>query len=223
MSKIKIIFILTGAGIAAMIYGGAIEVKVRPEKVFDLPGKAASIFQDRTALEKGRAYAVRLKRRGEMFVFREEDKRLQVALENVSNDADRLRELLSSSGDKPEALLPQAELLIDSLQRVRQLAEEAPVKTVASLKEKSEQSFGAARQALGQLQELHQEYESVQKEFVRLTQSLEEQIGEFDFDGGQREGEPEREEGRGEVAGTEGEEREQQKEKPENTKIPLKF
>ncbi|MFH1353712.1 MAG: hypothetical protein ABIH36_00300 [bacterium] len=205
MPKIKIVSIFVGLAIIAAVIGDVIEVKINPENFSSIPDKASSLFKDKSALEKGRTYAVRLKRKGEQFVIQDKEKRLEISLLYVSNDATRLRELLNDPKSKPETFLPQAELLIDSLEQVRTRAEEAPVEVVASLKQKSEESFKLAQQTLGQLQELHKEYDNVQREFVRLTESLEKQIGDLKL---------EEEES---VAGTKDES------EPEVSKIPLKF
>ena len=84
-------------------------------------------------------------------------------------------------------------------------AEETPVEVVASLRKESAKSFQSAKQALGQLQELHDEYANIQEEFARLTQSLEKQIGDLNLEESNQES----------VAGT--------KDEPETSKIPLKF
>lgn len=205
MPKIKIISIFVVIAIVAAVIGDVIEVKVNPENLSSIPNKASSLFKDKSTLEKTRIYAVRLKRKGEQYVIRDREKRLEMTLLYVSTDASRLRELLNDPKGRSETFLPQAELLIDSLEQVRTRAEEAPVEVVASLKQESIKSFKSAQRALGQLKELHEDYANVQKEFARLTESLERQIGDLDLE----------EQSEGSVAGT--------KDEPEATKIPLKF
>ncbi len=205
MPKIKILSLLIVAALVALTISGVLEIKVHPEKVSGVPDKISSLVKDKGTLEKGRVYATGLKRRGEQFIIQDKEKRLELALLYVSTDAARLRELLNESENAPEVFLPRAELLIASLEQVRVRAEETPVEVVASLKQESVKSFQSARQALGQLQELHNEYANIQEEFARLTQSLEKQIGDLNLEKSDQES----------VAGT--------KDEPEASKIPLKF
>lgn len=207
MFKIKIFSLLIIAALVALTIGGVLEIKVHPEKVSGIPGKISSLVKDKSTLEKGIVYATGLKRRGEQFIIQDKEKRLELALLYVSTDAARLRELLNKPANSPETFLPRAELLIASLEQVRMRAEETPVEVVASLRKESAKSFQSARQALGQLQELHDEYANIQKEFVRLTESLEKQIGNLNPE--------EQSEEKESVAGT--------KDEPEASKIPLKF
>lgn len=207
MFKIKILSLLIVAALVALTLSGVLEIKVRPEKVSGIPGQLSSIVKDKSILEKGMVYATGLKRRGEQFIIQDQEKRLELALLYVSTDAARLRELLNKSANPPETFLPRAELLIASLEQVRTRAEETPVAVVASLRKESAKSFQSARQALGQLQELHQEYTNIQEEFARLTESLEKQIGDLSPE--------EQSEEKESVAGA--------KDEPEASKIPLKF
>lgn len=207
MFKIKIFSLLIVAALVALMFGGVLEIKVHPEKISGVPDKISALIKDKGALEKGRVYITHLKRRGEQFIIQDQEKRLELALLYVSTDAARLRELLNKSENSPENFLPRAELLIASLEQVRMRAEETPVEVVASLKQESAKSFQLARQALGQLQELHNEYTNIQEEFARLTESLEKQIGDLGLE--------EQSEEKESVAGA--------KDEPEASKIPLKF
>jgi len=205
MPKIKILSLLIVAALVALTIGGVLEIKVHPEKISGVPVKVSSLVKDKNTLEKGIVYATALKRRGEQFIIQDKEKRLELALLYVSTDAARLRELLNKSENAPEIFLPRAELLIASLEQVRARAEKTPIEVVVSLRKESAKSFQSARQALGQLQELHDEYANIQEEFARLTQSLEKQIGDLNIEESNQES----------VAGT--------KDEPNPSKIPLKF
>lgn len=178
MSKFWVFLVVIGIG--ALIWTGILEVNFNfsPGEVSDVPGVANTIVKEKTTYEKGRAYVIGLKRRGELFVVRNREKRLVLALLYVKNDSARLEELIDS-GTSAEGLLPQTELLISSLNQVRTNAQKAPVEVVASLKKESAAAFSDAQYSLGRLQEQHQDYEKIQDEFERLTRALERQIGEL--------------------------------------------
>jgi len=203
-----IIVITTG-----LLLTGIVELKVNKEKFFILPDITSSVLREKSAYEQGRSYAVSLKRRAEQLVVQNKEKRLVLALLYVKSDAARLEELIEKNADSQQAaiLLPQAELLISSIDRVRRTAEKAPVAVIADLKQDSEESFANAQEALRHLQEVHDDYEEIGEEFTRLTESLEDKIGTFDLNRTEEEVAGEKNVG------------EQDESEPEKSAIPLKF
>lgn len=188
MSKLFILLVV--GALVALIATGVIEVKLHPKKITDIPRQATSLIKNKSAFEKARAYLVGLKRRGEQFIIQDKEKRLELALLYVKKDAARLNDLIKNE-QAAASLLPAADTLINSLDQVRVNAEKAPVDVVASLKKDSQQAFTSAQKALGNLKELHEEYETIHEEFTRLTKALEQQIGELELENQTEEDSPE--------------------------------
>ena len=209
LNKVYIILII--GAIVALIVGGVLEVKVHPDKIAGLSGNTMKIFKDQSILEKSRAIFIEFKRRGEQFIIRDKEKRLELALLYVEKDAERLNDLIKENKDAAH-LLPASETLINSLNLVRSTAEDAPVEVVASLKTKSQDAFSSAQETLGELKDIHEQYDAIQNEFTRLTESLEKQIGQLDI----KEDEDNKEE-------ENSEEPKESSEEPEKSTIPLKF
>jgi len=176
MSKLLLLFI--AAFIAVLLLTGIVEVKFQPQKYIDIPGIASTVIKEKTTVEKGRAYLVNVKRKAELFIVQDKEKRLVLSLLYVKTDAERLKELISKNISAP-ALLPQAELLVTSIDLVRKNAEKAPVEVVADMKNESTKSFTLAQQALSGLQDQYEQFEEIHSEFTRLTESLEDQIGQL--------------------------------------------
>jgi len=172
--------------IGGLIISGIVEVRINKEKLFSLPDITSSVVREKASYEQGRAYAVGLKRRAEQLVVQNKEKRLVLALLYVKSDAARLQELIDKNQDSQKAtiLLPQSELLIASIGLVRRTAEKAPTSVVADLKQESEESFTQAKEALQNLQALHEEYEEIGEEFDRLNKSLADQINELNLEQG---------------------------------------
>jgi septal ring factor EnvC (AmiA/AmiB activator) len=179
MSKVLVLLIL--AALAALIAGGVIQVSFHPDKLSGLTATLSQLTQDQAALIKSKLLLIKAKRAAERLIIQDKEKRLEAAVLNVKEDADRLKNALTGDDRNPAQLLPYAELLLGSIKQVRTTAEEAPVDAVASLKQESTEAFAAAQEALGQLKDLHQEYEAINEEFNRLTDSLEKQIGSLDL------------------------------------------
>lgn len=203
LNKIYIILII--GAIAALIFSGVLEVKIHPDKIAGLSKNTLKFSKDQSVLEKGRAFFIKLKRRGEQFIIRDKEKRLELALLYVEKDAERLNDLIKEDKDAAY-LLPASQALIESLNLVRSTAEDAPVDVVASLKTKSQDAFSSAQETLGELKDIHEQYEAIQTEFTRLTESLEKQIGDLDLEEDDNK-----------------EKENESSEEPEKSKIPLKF
>lgn len=180
MSKLLILFILAFASV--LLLTGIVEVKFQPQKYINVPEIADSLIKEKTSVEKGRAYVVGAKRKVELFVIQDKEKRLVLSLVYVKTDAERLKELIEKKITAP-AILPQAEMLVKSIDLVRKNAEKAPVEVVADMKMESTKSFKLAQEALGNLQEQYEQFEVIHDEFNRLTTSLEEQIGQLGLEG----------------------------------------
>lgn len=215
MSKLLILFMV--ALVSVLLLTGIVEVKVQPQKYIDIPDIASSVVKEKTTVEKGRTYLVGVKRKIELFVIQDKEKRLVLSLLYVKTDAERLKELIAKQVTAP-ALLPQAELLISSIDLVRKNAEKAPVEVVAGMKAESTKSFTLAQEALGGLQMQYEQFEVIHKEFNRLTTSLEDQIGQLGLEKYSNE----------DVAGAQDEEpddpsKTKKTEEEKDDKIPLKF
>src|SRR3989344_6228340 len=159
-----------------LVLSGAVEVKVHAEKIRALPEIVLSGAKDGSRLGTAQRAVLKARRFGENLLIQDKPKRLEVALLNVQADAKRLQQALESKAEA-STLLPDAEMLLDSLRQVRTAAQLAPVDAVAARKEDSARAFADARQVLQALREQQQEVASIEEELQRLTASLEEQVG----------------------------------------------
>jgi len=199
MSKLLILFVT--AIVCVLFLTGMVEVKFHPQKYVDIPALTNNIISEKTTLEKGRAYTIAIKRKAELFIVQDKEKRLVLSLLYVKTDAQRLKDLIAKKVTAP-ALLPQAELLVSSIDLVRKNAEKAPVAVVASLKVESSKSFTIAQEALSGLQGQYEEFETIHGEFTRLTESLESQIGQLGLETNDADEESNNEKPANSVAGT---------------------
>ena len=179
MSKVFVLLLV--AGIAVVLLADVVEISFHADRLSGIPAVLGNLTKDGSVIAKGKLLLVRANRSVVRLVIQDKEKRLENAVLNVSEDADRLSQTLKKGVADAGTLFPQAELLLSSIKEVRATAEDAPVEAVAALKEKSAASFEKARQALGQLQELREEYAAIEEEFNLLTKSLEEQIGSLDL------------------------------------------
>lgn len=176
MSKILWLLIIATIALTA---GGALEIKFHSDRLPSVPGQLASFAHSKATLEKGRAFALNLKRTGEQFIIQDNQQKLEIVTKDIQDDADRLQEQLASETD-PEVILPQAQLLIDSFKRAQNIAAQASPDTLAGLQDTTNKAHAAAQVALAQLEEQRQQYAAVQAEFAQVTQDLAQYVGQDD-------------------------------------------
>lgn len=170
---VKMLIVL-GLVVAVLIVGGVLEVQVHPERLGQVPGKVISYVTQPSTQARARVLLTDLKRRGEQLLIKDEAKRTRLALLYVTQDAARLQEQLAS-GD-PAQLLPQADLLADSIAGATTKLDRASLETISALKDESREAISAAQESLEALQREQEKYQSVQEKFAAVTAAIREHL-----------------------------------------------
>ncbi len=165
--------IFGGAIIASLIIGGVLEVKVHPEELSKTPGRVLALVTRPETVARARATFTDFKRRAEQAVTKDEQKRLQLSLGYVKSDAERLQQLSAEKYANGQIILPQAELLDKSVQRLKEQMGKAPIETLLAVKNNSRDSLARAEEALKKLQEQRDKYEALKDRLTSVTKSLE--------------------------------------------------
>ena len=169
-------FLLAIVALVVGIAGGVIEVQWHPDKLSALPGTITRLVQEGSFIERGRQLVTSLKRTGEFWLIRDERQRLEIATTYISVDSKRLDQLLEGKKEAP-VILPQAELLTESIERAATLSEKSSVETVASLQAETKTAFSEAGEAVKRLAEKYGEYKEIEQKFATIVDSLKKQIG----------------------------------------------
>lgn len=179
MSKLTLLAV---AAIVIGIFGGVLEVKLHPEKLSALPGNISGLIQDGSLVERGRRYVTSLKRTGEFWLIRDERQRLEIATNYISVDAGRLDRLLEDNS-QPTVILPQAELLAESMERAKNITGKASVDTVASLQTETKTALREAATTVKRLTETHADYQELEQKFATIVGILAKQLGSLGEEG----------------------------------------
>lgn len=166
---LKLLLLLAVVG-AVLVMGGVLEVKVHPERFSQVPGAVVAYVSQPSTQAQARVLFTNLKRRGEQLIIKDEEKKTKLALLYVSQDAARLEEILGSAD--ADTLLPQAELLADSIKRVKDQLDAASLETVGALKDDSREAISAAEKTFQLLQGEHARYQAVQEKFATITSAI---------------------------------------------------
>lgn len=163
--------------VGALIVGGVVEITFHPEELANVPGRVIGAATSGAVREQVRGRVVAWKRTGEQWIIGDEEKKLQLAIGYIETDAERLTELAETGSDSADSILPQAELLVASIERSGQLTDSVSVEVLAEARDKTKAALRAAATALEHLKGLKEELYSLNERFAAVTDELENQVG----------------------------------------------
>lgn len=176
---IKFVFYLVVIAVVILVMTGMIEITLHTDRLGQVPGKIQQFVTQPGTWEKARVLFARGKRAIEQMMAKDPQRKLELTLLYVKEDAGRLNDLIEKKPDTPEAIVPQAELLVDSMKALQEKSAKASLETITQLQDKSREAFTAATQALEHLKTVHSAYEAIRERLTSTTKTLEEQIKEF--------------------------------------------
>ncbi len=169
--------LLIGVLVAVLMVGGVLEVRIHLDRIADVPGALIAFVSKPTTQAKARVLYTNIKRKGEQLIVRDEEKKTKLALLYVKQDSARLQEMVGTA--ESEALLPQAQLLADSMARVKTQLETVSLDTLGALKDDSREALAAAEETLKQLDHERERYTAVQEKFSSITVAIENSLSEL--------------------------------------------
>lgn len=174
-----LLFILVAVALIGMATG-VLEVRVHQDRLSQVPSLLRNAIGNRSLVEQGRSYAVWLKRTGEQLIISDPNKKMDVALLYVRIDAARLDKLLAEHAAEPAVVIPQAKLLLQSLERVRSLTAEATPDSVVGLEQEAKETLASAAAVLSKLQVVKEAYEKLAVQFAGLVERIQQQLTTLD-------------------------------------------
>jgi len=222
----KLIITVTAIVLVVLLaVSGVVEVKVNASKFEGAPARIKSVVMDKVATNKVKAWLVNVKRDGEQWLIKDEQKKFELALLYVEQDVEALKQMVDDESFDGEAVVVQAELLEKSVNRVKSVAETVSVEVMAGAKDSSKETFGLVSDMLKQVVELVEDEEELPASVIALKEALVSEEGLFTVKEGEEADEvvEEVEAEAAEVAGTQDEESAVKETKEEQAEIPLVF
>ncbi|MAF81084.1 hypothetical protein CL628_03685 [bacterium] len=165
--------------IVGLMGSGVLEIRFHADAASGLPQRVAGMFGNAGAGESARVWLTALKRSGEQWIIKDDHQKLTVATGYITSDADRLLELIADEPGDAASVLPQADLLLASIERASDIIASADVDAIAEAREDAEGALASAAGALTKLKELQAEAEALQERFSETTDALSDRIGGF--------------------------------------------
>ncbi len=174
---IRMLQILAFLGLIILIIGGVVEVKVHPDQLSNVPGQVVKIATDKILQQSIKAKLIALKRDSEQWLIKDEDKRIELAIAYIKIDTENLNRLIAENEDNAKIVVPQAELLLSSIERTAKLASSASVDKLPHVSQAAKTTVTLAYETLAELNVVKDESKMLNKRLVQVTQLLEEYIG----------------------------------------------
>lgn len=175
---IKFLVLAAGVVAAFLIWTGAIEVKLNNDKLASAPLAAKQMATDKTLYQQAGIFATKYKREFEQYLVKDDDKKLELALEYVKTDSESLSKLINNKADA-KLLAQEAELLSASLEKSKGLMDKVSIDTVANIRDVARGSFTQARSALTAVQDRLAQNKESNGKLEQTVAALEKQVGEI--------------------------------------------
>lgn len=174
----RLSFIITTILVILLVWTGVLEVRVHPEKLGNVSSTLAGVFSHGDILQTLKVQAIKIKREGELWLIKEDNKKVEVVTKYVKKDSDDLGKILEENKDDPKKILPQVELLSSSIKRLRDLEKSVTDETIKAYSGDFADAFSQAQKALDRLKEVQKEQEKLQEKFNEATWLLEDGVKE---------------------------------------------
>jgi len=159
-------------GLSLGVLSGVVEISFHADQLAAAPNRLLSLVTNEQTLESLRAQAVRLKRAVEQKIISDQDRQLELALHYAQTDANRLQDMIEDDPDNLDQLIPQSQLLADSLDRLQANSGHYSEATLARFTDQSAVTFDQARSALALLEEARQTHQNISTKLKEITELL---------------------------------------------------
>lgn len=208
MSKITLLIGI--ASLTVLFLSGVIHVELRTDRLSAVPGTIQGIVSNGGLLASAKTHITSWKRAAELYVADSASNKMELAMKYTEVDTGHLQKSLEQH-EQPEVIIPEAELLLDSVSQMKEYAAQLSEEELAALAEESKLISANTRGVLAQLQEVQKDYASFEERLANVTDTLQLRLGEP-------------EQSPGEVAGAADEStKTESTPTPPPTDIPLKF
>ena len=169
MSKILLISVIALA--IAGVMTGVFEVKVNTEKFSGVSSSVQTFFSDKDFVSNVQYYAITWKRKAELAVAGDTDKKFEVQMKHVEADTKALQAAIDAS-KSPAIVVLKSRLLDESLKNAKGAAEEISDDAIARVRDAWLKVLASANQQLQRLAGVAGEYEKYKQELENLAPAL---------------------------------------------------
>lgn len=166
MSKLFLLAIIALA--ITGIFTGAIEVKINPSKLGNLPTAIGQAVGDGNIVSQAEYYFTTWKRKAEIAIPNSDDKKFDLYMKYVEQDTKTLQEALDAKKG-PETIIIKSRLLNESLEAAKKAVEDISDEAIAKVRDAWLKVLAGANQQLGRLAGLADEYKKYQEKIEKIV------------------------------------------------------
>ncbi len=167
-------------GIVAVLFVSRIvTLQFHPENFKNIFSWGTNMLGAQTQFDGYRTKLVELKREGELKVFTDIDRRMDLSMSYAEADINHLKDLLQKDSGN-EVLIAQSAQVLKSLHRVEGYAKDVKVERLADIRPKLKEMFAASEDIFVDIHTNHVEVTYLIDELKTIVQNVEQYLGRFD-------------------------------------------
>lgn len=167
-------------GIVAVLFvSRTITLQFHPGNLTNIFSWGTNVLSSQSQLDSYRTKVVEIKREGELKVFTDINRRMDLSISYAQADIDRLKETLQKGTDN-EQLIAQSAQVLKSLHRVEGYAKDVKVERLADIRPKLKEMFAATQDIFADTNENHTEIAYLLDELKTIVENIEQYLGRFD-------------------------------------------
>lgn len=168
--------------VAVLTYGGVIEVQLHTDKLPGVWQKVQSLAGNQALFSQIAAKGTSWKRDAEMWMIKDDKKKLELALAYVHSDTAKLADKLTKDSAAIKTNLPQAELLAESLKQVSDISGKISVNSMLEIDEKIRiQAADDTKAALLLLNKAKDEQKDMSDRLTKVVDGIKEQVSKVEI------------------------------------------
>lgn len=165
--------------LAVLLVSRTITLQFHPSNLTNIFSWGTNLFGSQSQVSSYRAKATELKREGELKIFTDSNRRMDLSIAYAQADIDYLKETLQAGGDN-EQLIAQGAQVLKSLHRVEGYAKDVKVERLADIRPLLKEMFAATQDVFADIHANHTEITYLIDELKAIIENVEQYLGRFD-------------------------------------------
>lgn len=165
--------------LAVLLVSRTITLQFHPSNLTNIFSWGTNLLGSQSQFSGYRTKAVELKREGELKIFTDINRRMDLSISYAQADIDHLKETLQTGGDN-EQLITEGAQVLKSLHRVEGYTKDVKVERLADIRPKLKEMFAATLDIFADINENHTEIAYLLDELKTIVENVEQYLGRFD-------------------------------------------
>lgn len=165
--------------VAVLLVSRTVTLQFNPSNLTNVFSWGTNLLGGGSQLGSYRAKAVELKRAGELKIFTDSNRRMDLSISYAQVDIERLKEILQKDSTDDQ-LIAEAAQVLKSLHRVEEYAKDVKVERLADIRPTLKEMFAATQDIFADIHANRTEITYLIEELKTIIENVEQYLGRFD-------------------------------------------